>query len=199
MTPATASSSGPGAAGCSGPRPTICLIWAQTSAGVIGAHGAIPWHIPEDMAHFRAVTDGHPVIMGRATWQSLPERFRPLPGRVNVVLSRDESFVAPGAHVATSLAAALALAAVASSSAGQGGGDEAWVIGGAILYAAALPLANRVEVTEVDLDVSGDAHAPTVDPAEWDIATGPWLRSTGSRQTSRTGPRYRFVTHTRRR
>ncbi len=80
------------------------LIWAQTPAGVIGLEGALPWRLPEDMAHFREITDGHPVVMGRATWVSLPDRFRPLPGRANVVLSRDPAFVAPGARVVGSLA-----------------------------------------------------------------------------------------------
>ena len=161
---------------------TLGLVWAQTPSGVIGRDGAIPWHVPEDMAHFREVTDGHPVVMGRATWLSLPERFRPLPGRPNVVLSRDRSFVAPGARVAPSLEAALA---VAHDEAADDDPD-AWVIGGAAVYAAALPLADRLEVTEVDLDVAGDAFAPELDPGQWEAAPGPWL-------TSRTGLRYRFV------
>ena len=166
---------------------TLGLIWAQTPTGVIGDGGAIPWRLPEDMAHFRAVTDGHPVIMGRATWLSLPERFRPLPGRTNIVLSRDPAFVAPGAHVAPSLEAALAFAHDEAAAAGV----DAWVIGGAAVYAAALPFADVLVVTEVDLDVAGDAFAPPTDPGEWEAATGPWLES-------RTGLRYRFVTHTRR-
>ena len=167
---------------------TLGLIWAQTPAGVIGDGGAIPWRLPEDLAHFRAVTDGHPVIRGRATWVSLPERFRPLPGRLNIVLSRDPAFVAPGAHVAPSLEAALAFAH--DEAAGAAG--DVWVIGGAAVYAAALPLADVLVVTEVDLDVAGDAFAPEIDAGEWDAEIGPW-------QVSRTGPRHRFVTHTRRR
>lgn len=159
------------------------LIWAQTPGGVIGKDGALPWHVPEDLAHFRHVTNGFPVVMGRATWQSLPERFRPLPGRVNLVLSRDREFAAAGARVAPSLRAALEAA--------YDEDDEAWVIGGAAVYAAALPLADRLEVTEVELDVDGDAFAPVVDPTRWLAVPGPWL-------TSRTGVRYRFVTHTRR-
>ena len=179
---------------------TLGLVWAQTPAGVIGRDGALPWHLPEDLAHFRAVTDGHPVVMGRATWESLPERFRPLPGRANVVLSRDPAFVAPGGRVARSLEAALALA----HDEARGGADhagpaddeatpdvEVWVIGGAAVYAAALPLADVLEVTEVDLDVPGDAFAPDVDPDGWRTVTGPWL-------TSGTGLRYRFVRRTRR-
>ncbi len=165
---------------------TLGLIWAQTPAGVIGLEGALPWRLPEDMAHFREVTDGHPVVMGRATWVSLPDRFRPLPGRANVVLSRDPAFVAPGARVVGSLAAALAVAHDEEPAAG-----DVWVIGGAAVYAAALPLADRVEVTEVDLDVAGDAFAPEVDADRWRTVTGPWLTSGG-------GVRYRFLSHTRR-
>ncbi len=174
------------------------LIWAQTPTGVIGRNGALPWHLPEDLAHFREVTDGHPVVMGRATWSSLPERFRPLPGRANVVLSRDPAFVAPGARVAASLVAALASAhdetraSVAAASDDPAPDDHVWVIGGAAVYAAALPLAGRLEVTEVDVDTDGDAVAPEVDPADWVTVTGPWL-------ASRTGLRYRFLSSTRRR
>ena len=109
------------------------------------------------------------------------QRFRPLPGRANVVLSRDPGFVAPGARVAASLEAALDLVAPDD--------EQVWVIGGAAVYAAALPLADRLEVTEVDLDVEGDAFAPDVDPADWVTTTGPW-------HTSGTGLRYRFLTST---
>lgn len=159
---------------------TLGLIWAQTPAGVIGQGGAIPWHLPEDLAHFREVTAGHAVVMGRATWQSLPDRFRPLPGRENVVLTRDPEFVAPGATVVGSLAKALALVP-----------DEAWVVGGAAVYSAAMPLADRLEVTEVDLDVEGDTSAPEVVAADWaSVLVGPW-------QVSRTGLRYRFRSYAR--
>ena len=156
---------------------TLGLVWAQTPTGVIGRDGALPWRLPEDLAHFREVTDGHPVVMGRATWLSLPDRFRPLPGRLNVVLSRDPAFVASGARVAASLEAALA---VAHDEAASAAGASA---GAAVSAAGA--------VTEVDLDVPGDALAPDVDPAGRRTVTGPWL-------TSGTGLRYRFVRRTRR-
>ena len=107
----------------------IGLIWAQAANGVIGRDNAIPWHIPEDMAHFREVTTGSTVVMGRRTWESLPARFRPLPGRRNVVLTRDEAWTAEGAEVAHDLTAALA--------------GDCWVIGGADIYRAALPLRRR--------------------------------------------------------
>jgi dihydrofolate reductase len=181
--------------------PVLGLIWAQSRAGVIGRDGALPWHLPEDLARFREVTDGHPVVMGRATWSSLPERFRPLPGRANVVLSRDPAFVAPGARVVASLDAALrpahdeARTPVPGDEPGPDDGappgEPVWVIGGAAVYAAALPVADRLEVTEVDVDADGDAFAPEVDLADWAGGTGPWL-------TSRTGLRYRFSSYTRR-
>ena len=128
----------------------IGLVWAQTPAGVIGDAGTIPWHVPEDLAHFREVTSGATVVMGRATWQSLPERFRPLPGRRNVVLSRDAAFEAPGATVRDDLDAALAAA------------PDVWVIGGGAVYAATIGRADRLEVTVVDLEVPGDTTAPVV-------------------------------------
>jgi dihydrofolate reductase len=163
----------------------IGLVWAQSSDGVIGRDGALPWHLPEDMARFRTVTGGATVVMGRRTWESLPERFRPLPGRRNVVLTRRAGWEAPGAVVAASVPEALAAA-------GEG---DAWVIGGSEVYRAALPLADVLEVTEVDLVVDdGDALAPPVGE-EWRVsAVEPshgWLTST-------TGLRYRFVTHRRR-
>ncbi|HOW96069.1 MAG TPA: dihydrofolate reductase, partial [Mycolicibacterium fallax] len=98
---------------------TLSLIWAQSVSGVIGRDGDIPWQLPEDMAHFKELTLGHPVLMGRATWESLPPRFRPLPGRRNLVLTRDRAYRAEGAEVLTELPADL----------------DGWVIGGAQVYA----------------------------------------------------------------
>ena len=139
----------------SGPR--IGLIWAQARGGVIGKDGVMPWHLPEDLAHFRRVTQGHPVIMGRRTWDSIPPRFRPLPGRRNIVVTRQPDWREIGAEPAPSLGDALQ---VCEQSA------EAWVIGGAQIYAQALPLADRLVVTEIDADVAGDAFAPAIG-AEW--------------------------------
>ena len=152
---------------------TVALVWAQSRNGVLGRDGALPWHLPEDLARFRALTTGGTVLMGRATWESLPERFRPLPGRVNVVLSRDPSYDAPGAQVVTSVDDALAVA------------DDVWVIGGASVYAEVMARADALFVTDVEVDVEGDAFAPTVG-AQWrEVDTGDWLTST-------TGIRYRF-------
>lgn len=167
----------------------IGLIWAQarTPDGrpVIGAGGTMPWYVPEDFAHFRAVTTGHPVVMGRLTWESLPGASRPLPGRTNVVVTRDPAWEPPhGADsgspvlVASSLDVALDLAAAAP------GGGETWVIGGGRLFAAALAYADRCLVTDVDLVVDGDAFAPGLDEG-WATA---WDRGWA---TSRTGTPYR--------
>jgi dihydrofolate reductase len=130
------------------------LIAAMARGRVIGLGDALPWHLPEDMAHFRAATRGHPVIMGRKTWDSLPERFRPLPGRRNIVLTRQSAWRPPGAEALPSLAAALAATAAA---------ERVFVIGGAELYAAALPLADTLMLTEIDADIAGDTRFPPFD------------------------------------
>lgn len=163
----------------------IGLIWAEAAGGVIGADGGMPWHVPEDLAHFRAVTGEDPVVMGRRTWESLPPRFRPLPNRRNIVVTRRDEWADAGAERAASLESALALAA-------QGDPEWVWVIGGGQLYREAIGRADRLEVTELDLAVEGDTTAPERDgwqTARVDPATG--------RHTSRTGVRYRFVTQER--
>ena len=132
---------------------TLNLIWAQARNGVIGRDNTIPWRLPEDMAHFKQTTLGCPVIMGRKTWDSLPPKFRPLPGRLNIVVTRQADWQAPGTLRAGSLAEAVALCPQ---------GEPAWVIGGAQIYAQALPLATRAVVTRIDADFEGNAHAPTL-------------------------------------
>ena len=164
---------------------SLALVWAQTSTGVIGRDGTLPWHIPEDLAHFRELTRGHPVIMGRATWASLPPRFRPLPGRDNIVLTRTPGFEAAGALVAHGVDEALRLV----------GDRDAWIIGGGEVYRTFLPLAQRVEVTVVSLDVGGDTRAPS-------LAGGSWRRAGadpdhGWHVSSAGGTRYRFETYLR--
>lgn len=161
---------------------SVGLVWAEAHDGVIGADGGMPWHVPEDMAHFRAVTASHDVIMGRRTWESLPPRFRPLPGRRNIVVSRSTEWAAEGANRAASLDDALRLSA----------GAEVWVIGGGMLYAEAIGLADVLEVTRLDLAVDGDTRAPSTDGwrrVSADPAEG-W-------HTSRSGIRYRFETYRR--
>jgi dihydrofolate reductase len=161
---------------------TVGLIWAQASNGVIGAHGRLPWHLPEDLARFRDLTLGSTVVMGRTTWESLPEKARPLPGRRNVVLTRHPSWAPDGATVARSMAAAL-----------DGPSGDVWVIGGASVYQGALAYADRVEVTELQDRFDGDVLAPRLG-GEWQASTHEpetgWLRS-------RLGLGYRTVTYTR--
>jgi dihydrofolate reductase len=135
----------------------IGIIWAEAAGRVIGRDGELPWHLPEDLQLFKRVTMGATVVMGRATWESLPASVRPLPGRRNVVLSRDPSYAAPGAEVSTSLDDAL----------DRSTGDV-WVIGGASVYAQALPRADRVVRTRIQVQVDGDAHAPELG-ADWTL------------------------------
>jgi dihydrofolate reductase len=161
---------------------STALIWAQTVNGVIGAGGEMPWSVPEDLAHFKQLTMGSPVIMGRRTWDSIPERFRPLPGRRNIVISRDHAFTADGAEVAGSVEDALQLDA------------SPWIMGGAQIYRATIEHAARLEVTEIATTVDGDAFAPAIDPSVWMLtpltAEAPWLTST-------SGLQYRFLTYAR--
>jgi dihydrofolate reductase len=130
------------------------LIYARASNGVIGKNGGLPWHLPEDLAHFKRTTLGCPVIMGRKTWDSLPPKFRPLPGRINVVVTRQSNWVDQGALRADSLESAMTLCSEA---------ENAWVIGGAQLYALAQPVAKTIVVTEIAQPFEGDAFAPAID------------------------------------
>jgi dihydrofolate reductase len=158
---------------------SLGLIWAQSTSGVIGRDGGIPWRLPEDQARFKELTIGHTVVMGRLTWESLSAKVRPLPGRRNVVVTRQADYVAEGAEVVTSLDDALT-------------DNEAWVIGGEQIYALALPIASRCEVTEVEIDLprqDADAVAPLLDET-WVGATGDWLTST-------SGLRYRHHSYQR--
>ncbi|MCX6483264.1 MAG: dihydrofolate reductase [Mycobacterium sp.] len=157
---------------------TVGLIWAQSTSGVIGRDGTIPWHLPEDLARFKTLTMGHTVVMGRRTWDSLPARFRPLPGRRNTVLTRNSGFEAPGAEVVGSIDDAI--------------DDQTWVIGGSEIYHLALPAATRCEVTEVEIDLrleDDDVLAPVLDES--------WIGTSGDWHDSTSGLRYRFHTYLR--
>jgi len=154
------------------------LIYARAANGVIGKGGALPWHLPQDMAHFKRLTAGCPVIMGRKTWDSLPARFRPLPGRANIVVTRQGDWAQPGALRAGSLPQALALCA---------GAPEVWVIGGAQIYVAALPLAQRAVVTEIARHFEGDAYAPQLDAR--------WREAAREELVAADGLRFAFVTY----
>jgi dihydrofolate reductase len=134
----------------------ISLVAALARGGVIGRDNSIPWRIPEDVARFREVTTGHPVVMGRRTWDSIPARFRPLPGRRNIVVTRNGRWYGDGAERVGSLEEAVALA---------GDVPEVFVIGGAELYGAALPFADELLLTEIDAEFAGDTVFPEVDPA----------------------------------
>jgi dihydrofolate reductase len=162
-------------------QPLLSLIAAVPRNGAIGKNNQLLWREPEDQRHFRRTTMGSAVLMGRKTWESLPERFRPLPGRRNLVLTRDPTWRADGAEAVDSLDAALHAAA---------GAAKVAVIGGAQLYEIALPRADELVLTEIDADLDGDIFFP------------PWDRScfaeiSRERHTSAAGVPYSFVTYTR--
>ena len=138
----------------------VTLVVGIAGNGVIGRDGGLPWRLSTDMKRFKATTMGKPVVMGRKPWESLPKR--PLPGRRNIVVTRDQAFEAEGAEVAFSFREALALA---------GGEDEVCVIGGGEIYVQALPFADRLDVTHVLADVDGDTHFPPIDPETWHVAS----------------------------
>ncbi|KDE97894.1 dihydrofolate reductase [Mycolicibacterium aromaticivorans JS19b1 = JCM 16368] len=157
---------------------SVGLIWAQSTSGVIGRDGGIPWRLPEDLARFKDLTMGHTVVMGRRTWESLPGSVRPLPGRNNVVLTRQADYMADGATVVGAL--------------DDVPDDDMWVIGGSEVYHLALPVADRCEVTEVEIDLrvdDEDALAPGLDES--------WVGTSGDWQTSTSGLRYRFHSYLR--
>lgn len=165
----------------------IGMIWAQATGGVIGRDGTMPWHLPEDLAHFKTTTLGAPVIMGRRTWESLPETFRPLPGRSNIVVTRTLGYQAEGATVVSSFESAL-------SHAGDAGEkpEAVWIIGGGQLYREAMPRATELVVTHIELEVpDGDTFAPEIGP-EW------MLDSRSDREESTTGLGYVFERYVRR-
>lgn len=162
--------------------PAVSLIAAVARNGAIGRDNALLWHDPRDLARFRALTMGAPVLMGRRTWDSLPARFRPLPGRRNLVLSRQPGMQLPGAEVHADLASALRATAAA---------ERIWVIGGAQLYAQALPRADELALTEIDADLEGDTFFP-----DWDRDAFDELSR--ERQPGREGPDFDFVRYRRR-
>lgn len=132
----------------------LALIVAVAKNNVIGNAGGMPWHLPAELAYFKRITTGHPIIMGRKTFESIG---RPLPNRRNIVVSRNTALLAPGCEVVASLPAALSLCV----------GQDVFVIGGATLYREALPHAQKLYLTEIDAEVPGDTHFPVIDPAHW--------------------------------
>ena len=139
----------------------LCLIVAVSRNGVIGLNNQLPWHLPEDLKYFKSVTMGKPIVMGRKTYDSIG---RPLPGRTNIVITRDASWSAPGVEVAQTLEAALELGATACKAAGA---EEIMVIGGEQIYRMTLDSAERLYLTQVDAEVEGDAFFPEIDPKIW--------------------------------
>ena len=156
----------------------IHMIFARAANGVIGRDNTIPWRLPEDMARLKRLTTGWPVIMGRKTWDSLPPKFRPLPGRANIVITRQADWKEAGAETAASLPDALALCAAS---------EEVWILGGAQIYAQAMPLAHRIEVTEIAENIEGDAFAPTLGPE--------WRQTAREDHVSATGMKFSFITY----
>ena len=162
--------------------PEVVIVAAVARNRAIGKDNQLLWSLPEDMAHFKALTAGRTVVMGRKTWESLPPRFRPLPGRRNIVVSRQAGYAAPGAELAGSLENALELASTA---------DMVFVIGGEQIYRQAMALADRLELTEVDLAPDADAWFP-------DVAAADWLTAERREQTGADGTCFAFVTYRRR-
>jgi dihydrofolate reductase len=162
----------------------INLIWAQARNRVIGKDGTMPWHLPEDLAHLKRTTLGYPVIMGRKTWDSIPPKFQPLPGRTNIVLTRQTDWNKNGAQRASDLREALLFCEQLASKP-----QAVWVIGGAQIYAQAMPLAHKAVVTEIEADFEGDSFAPPFDAS--------WQETARERHVSCSGLHYSLVTHVR--
>jgi len=166
----------------------IGLVWAQTTAGVIGKDGDMPWNLPEDLKHFNKVTSGHPVIMGRKTWESFPDKYRPLPNRTNIVITRQEGWAgtpeAEGAVVVNSMDTALLESQFAP------GFEAVWILGGGEIFKQSADLATIAVVTTIDVDAEGDTFAPELDENwtfESAVPTEGWL-------TSKNGTNYRIAT-----
>jgi dihydrofolate reductase len=166
----------------------INLIWAQARNRVIGMNGVMPWHLPEDLAHLKRMTLGCPVIMGRKTWDSIPPKFRPLPGRTNVVVTRQADWHEDGALPANNMVEAISICEHMSIIL-EPSPEQVWVIGGAQIYDQALPLAQRIVVTEIDADFEGDAFAPQ-------LGTD-WRETARERHTSKTGLTFSIVNYDR--
>lgn len=169
-------------------KPEIVIIAAVAKNRVIGKNNQLLWNIPEDMAHFKALTAGHTVIMGRKTWESLPPRFRPLPGRRNIVISRQKDYPAPGAELADSVENALKTAFTGT----EGSAEPAivFIIGGEQIYRQAIAFADRLELTEVDLSPEGDAWFP-------DFSADKWQTLSCKRSLCGDGTNVSFVTYGR--
>ena len=170
--------------GAGGRLMKLKLIYARAANGVIGLNNQMPWHLPEDLAHFKRTTLGCPVLMGRKTWDSIPAKFRPLPDRTNLVLTRQKNWQAQGAHVVHSMEEGLSLALAHCPE-----DKDLWVMGGADIYTQAAPIAEEAVVTEIEAEFEGDAFAPPLDLA--------WQEITRESHIAASGLRFSFVTYQR--
>ena len=170
--------------------PEIVIIAAVAKNRVIGRDNQLIWNIPEDMAHFKVLTQGHTVLMGRKTWESLPPRFRPLPGRRNIVISRQANYSAPGAEVADSLENGLKLASTLEPAVDLMATTLIFIIGGEQIYTQAMALADRLEITEVDLEPEGDAWFPEISAVDWKLVAK-------NTPPSQSGTGFSFLTYRR--
>ncbi|WP_426716941.1 dihydrofolate reductase [Corynebacterium auriscanis] len=155
----------------------IGMIWAQTTAGVIGDGKDMPWYLPEDLEHFKQATVNYPVVMGRTSWEALDDGFRPLPRRENYVVTRNESYEAPGGHVFTSLDHAIAAAAQFQLQHNTDRPALVWILGGGQIYAQCMAVADRVVITEIDMSAPARfrVHAPAVDEPDFTLqSASPW-------------------------
>ena len=169
--------------------PDIHLIFACANDGVIGLDNKLPWHLPEDLAHFKKITTGQTVLMGRHTWDSLPSAFKPLPNRLNLVMTKQIHWSAPGAVAVHSLEMAKELHQAHWTKIypeTHSLTPSIWVIGGAQIYAHTLSLAHTIEMTQIDLNVKGDAFAPALGQE--------WREIHREEHTSSKGVRFRFLT-----
>ena len=161
----------------------LSLIAAVAANRAIGRNNELLWHLPADMAYFRETTRGQPVIMGRKTWESLPARFRPLPGRQNIVISRNTDYETPGATLVDSLEAAVS---------NIDANENAFVIGGAEIYRQALPIADRLYLTQIEQDVAGDVFFPAITPSDWQK-----ISRSATQTDARSGLRFSFAVYQR--
>lgn len=203
------------AKGISRDQVEIGMIWAQTTDGVIGDGADMPWYLPEDLKHFKNATSGYPVVMGRTSWEALDDGFRPLPDRTNYVITRQDNYDAPGGIVEPSIPSALANAAeqilnelTDSADKGEGADDRTptvWVLGGGQVYAQCMPVADRIVITEIDMEAPErfQVYAPLVPEEEFEESAQDWQESEKGhpvdQEVDTEQPlRYRFCTWTRR-
>lgn len=166
----------------------VNLIYAKSKNNIVGNQGALPWHIPEDLVYFNTMTRGAPVVMGSKTWTSLPDRFKPLPGRFNTVMTTNPFLVS---EIVSKGAVAFGdknnqdIKSVIRYFKDTHRHPQIWIIGGSAIYAQALPYANYAYVTEIDAEYLGDTFAPVLDPSNW-------VKMSNKQMISKSGPLLNF-------